>query len=64
MSMSREVDKWEQKIVKAAKELELRERECTIEAKQYKQGFRKSRCLLKHFDEELNALQESKLGFL
>ena len=68
--MGREIDEREQRIAKAEKELELRERESTLKAKQYKLEAkaleRADVCsfLLEHFDQELSALQEGKLGFL
>ena len=69
-SASKEIDKREQRIAKAEKELELRERENTLKAKQYKLEAKALEradvhsFLLKHFDQELSALQESKPGFL
>ena len=60
----------EQRIAKAEKEWELRERESALKAKQYKLEAKASEradvhsFLLEHFDQELSALQEGKPGFL
>ena len=68
--MGKEIDKQEQRISKAEKELELRERESTLKEKQYKLEAKALEradvrsFLLEHFDQELSALQEGKLGFL
>ena len=69
-SAGKEIDEHEQRIMKAEKELELRERESALKAKQYKLKAkaleRADVCsfLLEHFDQELSASQEGKLGFL
>ena len=69
-SAGKEIDKQEQRLAKAKKEWELRERESTLKAKQYKLEAKASEradvhsFLLEHFDQELSALQEGKLGFL
>ena len=69
-SAGKEIDKYEQRITKAEEELELRERESDLKAKQYKLEAkaleRADVCsfLLEHFDQELSAFQEGKLGFL
>ena len=69
-SVGKEIDEHEQRIAKAEKELELRERESTLKAKQYKLEAKASErgdvhlFSLEHFNQELSALQEGKLGFL
>ena len=69
-SAGKEIEEREQRIAKAEKEWELRERESTLKAKQYKLEAkaleRADICsfLLEHFDQELSALQEGKPGFL
>ena len=69
-SAGKGIDEWEQRIAKAGKELELRERESTLKAKQYKPEAKALEradvhlFLLENFDQELSALQEGKLGFL
>ena len=69
-SAGKEIDEQEQRIAKAKKELELRERESTLKAKQYELEAKALErvdvrsFLLEHFDQELSALQEGKLGSL
>ena len=69
-SAVREINEHEQRIAKAEKELELRERESTLKVKQYKLEAKALKradvCsfLLEHFGQELSALQEGKPGFL
>ena len=68
--LSKEIDEREQRIAKAKKELEVRERESALKAKQYKLEAKAlgradvHSFLLEHFDQELSALQEGKPGFL
>ena len=69
-STVREINKHEQRIAKAERELELRVGESASKAKQYKLKAKASErtdvysFLLEHFDQELSALQEGKPGFL
>ena len=67
--MGKGIDEHEQRIAKAKKELEFRERESALKVKQYKFKAKATEradvCsfLLEHFDQELSALQEGKPGF-